>query len=124
MGQTLNLTCSCGYKKDIQVGAGLLSIKEDTIRRLFTPEELAGFDRALKSGEAGFFMHTQKIAYCKACSDLFSAPELSYGSDEQKKYVLKPCPECGGQLASRDDPGDCPKCGKVLSAEPVNVMWD
>ncbi len=124
MGQTLNLSCNCGYKKDMQIGSGLLSIREDTIRRLFDPEELDGFDKALEDGDAGFFVHTQKIGYCKACSDLFSVAELSYGPDAQKKYVLKPCPKCGGQLTTRDNPGACPKCGKELNSNKIGLMWD
>lgn len=124
MGQELRVSCRCGYKKDVQVGSGLLSIQEATIRGLFTPEELADFDKALKAGEAGLFIHTQKIAHCRVCADLFSVPELSYGPDEQKKHVIKPCPDCGGQLVSRDSAGDCPKCGSELSTAEANSLWD
>jgi len=122
MGQAHELRCSCGYNKSVYTGEGLLAINLGAIRRTFTPEELAGFEKALENG-AYDYSYGQKITLCESCNDIVNINRLQYVDSEQQYFVVGCCPQCGSDTVPLDEPISCPLCKKELTMQETG-LWD
>lgn len=122
MGKTVELSCSCGYKKTVMLGGGLLAINEGYVRGLF-PDELAEVDTTIKTGAARMFICEQRLAYCPTCKEILDTSFLRYTVDGKEKTAVKECPTCAEALQLRDEPTDCPKCGAQMQSRDSG-LWD
>lgn len=122
MGKIKELSCKCGYKKELYTGSGLMAIKEWMTRKTFTPEELRDFDDAKSKGTLKYFIIENIKAYCPLCNDIFALPTLKYKVGALDKSVSKNCPECGGKTIETEA-ATCPKCGGALE-EKAAGHWD
>jgi len=122
MGQVNELRCSCGYKKTVFIGEGLLAISLDVIRSKFTSDELAGFEKALENG-AYNYSYGQIIALCKSCNDIVNVNKLQYVDGEQQYFVVGRCLYCDSVVVPLDEPISCPLCKKELSVQ-IAGLWD
>jgi len=122
MGQTNELRCSCGYKKTVYIGEGLMAINLDVIRSKFTSEDLAGFEKALENG-AYNYSYGQKIALCETCNDIININNLQYVDGEQQYFVVGRCSQCDSTVLPLDEPINCPLCNKELNVQETG-LWD
>lgn len=123
MGQAMNLDCSCGYSTTIATGEGLMGKSIDFIRVKFTPNELAGFEKALAANSVDDYFMGQRIALCGDCKELVSATMLDYVINGREQVVFKSCPKCDKTVAPCSEPFICPKCAKELRIKLGN-LWD
>lgn len=123
MGQVMNLDCSCGYSTTAAIGEGLMGKSIDFIRVKFTPNELAGFEKALAANSVDDYVMGQRIALCGACKELVSTTVLSYVTNGREYVAFKPCPECDKPVTPCSEAFMCPKCGKELRIKHGS-LWD
>lgn len=122
MGQITELSCKCGYKKELHLGTGLMAINERMMRKTFTSEELKDFDAALKDNTLKNFNIENVRVYCPSCNDILSLPTLKYTVGALDKSIRKNCPTCGGKTIETEASG-CPKCSGTLEEKAVG-HWD
>lgn len=129
MGQRILLSCDiCGCKKEMSVGAGLLSNRPDIAASCLAPEEAAEWRRLYDGGMISSFHAEQKVYYCKHCQDLVCQLAVdAFLTDGTEKIFGNRCEKCQGQLQEMDMQARhmaCPICGKGdLSWKQVG-FWD
>ncbi|MDR2570906.1 MAG: hypothetical protein LBD23_11545 [Oscillospiraceae bacterium] len=122
MGQMFDLSCKCGYKKEVSLGEGLMAINLDFIRRIFDPDELTDFENAIANGACDYSFG-QRIAYCSSCKDIENVTVLRYVEDGNTNIVCKPCQKCDSEVTLQGELGNCPLCGTKMTMKETG-MWD
>ena len=124
MGQVYNLSCKCGYNKDVQIGEGMMGMRLEAIREVFTPEELSEFENALADGLTDYCLG-RMLAYCMDCMDIVNANVLRYAVGGLIKIIVKPCEKCKGTLFPYYSifSLSCPRCSNALSIAEAG-LWD
>jgi RNA polymerase subunit RPABC4/transcription elongation factor Spt4 len=122
MGNIYGFKCGCGYEKKARIGEGRTGMNVNTIREIFTPDELSEFENALSSGITDYSL-SKKIAFCRKCGDLVNADALRYAVGGLTKIIVKACINCNDILFPCDINVICPRCGCALLAEQEG-FWD
>lgn len=129
MGQRILISCdTCGCKKEMSVGAGLMSNNPEVIASCLPQSEAGEWRKIYDQQKVRFFNAQQKVFYCKVCNDLFCNltvdAELTDGS---KVTFGNYCTQCGGELQEVDMQAHhmvCPICRTGdLSWKQVG-LWD
>lgn len=124
MGYTVQLTCQCGYQKELKLGTGRKLPDAAYIREVFPEDKLTGFNAALQAGCLGKLFYLENtLSYCNRCKEIKEGMALHYQVNGAEKTVYASCPDCGRELELPGDAPSCPKCGRLLSAEESGV-WD
>lgn len=124
MGQIMRYRCNCGYCKELMIGGGLLSNREEAVRKSFVNNELGAFDKAKENGSLTRFFMNNTPAVCPACQELEALPVLHYWENAKGSVIQKVCPVCRGDMRLQDDSAViCPKCGKTMDVTQSG-LWD
>lgn len=126
MGEIRKYTCSCGYGKDLFVGAGLQGVNSNAVARHFSADIVEAFQERRERGEVDAFLLENGIISCPDCRELSAVPYFHYqlhGGEE--KAFLSPCPGCGKSGMEVVDPDSvvCPECGQKMEFVPIGD-WD
>lgn len=129
MGQRILLSCAaCGCKKEMSVGAGLMSRNEDVIASCLPQGEAAEWRRLYEGQKITSFRAEQKVFYCDHCKDIFCRLVVDAELADGSQIVFgNRCAQCGGELREVDLQAHhmiCPICGEGdLSWKQVG-FWD
>lgn len=125
MGEIRRYICSCGYEKEVSVGAGLSGCSIPAIKRFF-PEDTSLFLKEKEAGNVTSFLLENALASCDYCCELVTVPYFHYHlSNRQKRSFFSGCPNCKKMLFPIEDTThiSCPKCGKEMNYIEVGD-WD
>lgn len=129
MGQRILLSCeSCGCKKEMSVGAGLMSNNPDIIASCLSKEEGTEWRQLYDRQKIDSFHAQQKVFYCEDCNDLFCQLTVDTVLTDGKEIIFgDKCKKCGNKLQEVSLEAHhtiCPRC-KVgdLSWKQVG-FWD
>lgn len=129
MGQRILLSCDiCDCKKEMSVGAGLMSRNADVIASCLPAGEAEEWRKLYDGKKIAAFRAEQKVFYCGNCKDLLSRMTVNAELVDGNKIVLgNRCAQCGGELQELDLQTHhmiCPICGRGdLSWKQVG-FWD
>lgn len=129
MGQRILLSCDqCGCKKEMSVGAGLMTNNPDIIASCLDAEEAGEWQRLYGGGKIASFRAEQKVYYCEQCQDLMCQLTVNAVlTDGQEKIFGARCEKCRGPLQEMDlelHHRICPVCHRGdLSLKQVG-LWD
>lgn len=126
MGEVRKYTCSCGYSKELPIGAGMMGVNVSSIKNNFPETALEEFLKEKEAGHITDYLNQNQLGICENCQSLIVASHLAYTKqDGSKKHIINGCPECGNQFTLVNNPDDvsCPKCGKPLTYE-LTGHWD
>lgn len=100
MGQRILLSCdSCGCKKEMSVGVGLMSRNPDVIASCLDQEEAAEWRQQYNQQRISSFQAEQKVFYCGHCNDLFCRLIVDAVLTDGAKIVFgSKCEKCGNEL--------------------------
>ena len=129
MGQRILLSCDiCDCKKEMSVGAGLMSRNPDVIASCLSKAEAEEWRSLWEQKKVSSFRAEQKVFYCDQCKDLSGSlivdAELTDGSSIT---FGNQCEKCGQELQEVSLQAHhmiCPICSKGdLSWKQVG-FWD
>lgn len=126
MGEIRKYTCSCGYQKDLFVGAGLQGINISAIERFFSEDIVQPFKEQRSRDEVQSYLLENAIISCSGCKELFTVPFFHYElTDGEQKCYITPCPVCQkpGDVITSANKVPCPKCGCQMEFEATG-HWD
>lgn len=129
MGQRVLLSCdACSCKKEMSIGAGLLSNRPDIIASCLEPKEAEEWRKLYDGKSIGSFHAEQKVYYCKHCQDLVCQLTVNaLLTDGTIKIFGNRCEKCQTELREMDMQVHhmiCPICGKGdLSWKQIG-FWD
>lgn len=126
MGIVLNYHCSCGYEREICIGAGRQALRTDTLPEFFSKETLADFYQAEAAGKISSHLCENVLAFCSACNEYHDIPLFHYTfKDETSRSLFGSCPVCGRSVMrlNETDTITCPNCLKPITARQVG-HWD
>lgn len=129
MGQRILLLCdTCGCKKEMSVGAGLLSGRPDIIASCLDPKDAETWRWLYDGKKIGSFRSEQKVYYCEHCKDLVCQLTVNARlTDGTEKILGNRCEKCHNELQEIDMEAHhmiCPICGNGdLSWKQVG-FWD
>ncbi len=128
MGNIVNMSCeNCGYREDYKVGAGMLSVNADVVKKLLLEQDVAEWSRLYDSGRIRFFMWEYELAYCHNCEDVKSVVTVKLQTKDGDEIRLGcRCDKCKSKLKSftMEDDIICPKCKKSILSHNLNGIWD
>lgn len=129
MGQRILLSCDvCGCKKEMSVGAGLMSRNAEVAASCLGEEDAGEWRQLYGQGRVSFFRSKQKVFYCERCKDLVCQLVVEAELTDGSKITLGDrCQTCRGELDEVDLEMHhmiCPICKKGdLSWKQVG-LWD
>lgn len=126
MGQIRKYTCSCGHEQELPIGAGLMGVNTEHIKRSFPEDAVALFQKELDAGNVSNYINENQLGHCPHCGKLIVAPHFHYQlADGTEKHFIQTCPDCGNPFTLINDPDDvtCPKCGSKMEFEDAG-SWD
>lgn len=129
MGQRILLSCDiCGCKKEMSVGAGMMSRNPDVIASCLPKEEAEEWRKLYEHKEVESFRAEQKVFFCESCKDLFCRLSVDMELTDGSKVTLgNRCEKCGQKLEEVSLQAHhmiCPVCTKGdLSWKQVG-FWD
>ena len=100
MGQRILVSCDrCGCKKEMSVGAGLMSNNPEIIASCLNGEEAKEWRRMRSRQEIDSFRAEQKVFYCERCKDLFCRLTVDAALTDGGKVTFgNQCEKCHGEL--------------------------
>lgn len=100
MGKRILLSCDrCGCKKEMSVGAGLLSNNPDIIASCLNEKEAGEWRRLYGENKVSSYQAQQKVFYCEHCKDLFCQLTVNAGLTDGTEIIFgNRCEKCGGEL--------------------------
>lgn len=125
MGYINMYTCKCGYKKELNVGAGMNAINRNIIS-MRLPEELsAQFGREYEEGKVDTYMIDNMLSVCPKCKELKTVIHFRYRrTDGAAEEYAAPCDVCGGQVVPVDEDNvHCPRCNETMDWTQTGY-WD
>ncbi len=129
MGQRILISCDmCGCKKEMSVGAGLLSRRPDIIASCLDSKDAETWRQLYDGKKIDSFRSQQKVYYCKNCKDLVCQLTVNARlTDGTEKILGNLCEKCHNELQEIDMEAHhmiCPICGNGdLSWKQVG-FWD
>lgn len=121
MGECRLYICGCGYKKQLNTGAGLAAQDLSAIIRC-VPEEISA--RLLEDDASGFVM-VKSVISCKSCKELAAVNDLTYTVSEKTEKFVSACPICGKKAKPLENTKSisCPKCKAAMKYKRIG-FWD
>lgn len=126
MGIVLTYQCTCGYRREVCIGAGIRAMRTDILPTFFSDDELTDFYRSENSGEVTEQLCENIFAFCPACNDYHDVPFFHYTCrDGSTHFLTGACPECGNTVVrvKETDSITCPDCLKLITAVQTG-RWD
>lgn len=126
MGTVLNYQCSCGYKREACIGAGLQAIRTDILSAFFSDDELTDFRHAEANGNVTSHLCENILAFCSTCNDYHEVPFFHYTCRDGASHSLTgSCPVCGKPVirVKETDAITCPNCLEIITAKQSG-HWD
>lgn len=126
MGEIRKYTCSCGYEKDLFVGAGLQGVNINAVGNYFSEDAVNRFRELRECGEVRSYLLENAVISCTDCQELATVPYFHYElADGEEKVFLSSCPACEKLTDGIINPDSviCPKCGREMEFVPIGD-WD
>ncbi len=100
MGQRILISCdACGCKKEMSVGAGLMSNNSEVIASCLPQAEAEEWKRLCEQQKVRFFNAQQKVFYCDKCHDIFCLLTVEAELTDGSRIILgNHCTQCGEEL--------------------------
>lgn len=129
MGQRILLSCeSCGCKKEMSVGAGLMSNNPDIIASCLNKKESAEWRQLYEQQKTDTFHAQQKVFYCEHCNDLFCQLTVDAVLTDGRKVTFGDrCKKCDTKLQEVNLEAHhmaCPICKAGLLSWKQTGLWD
>lgn len=129
MGQRILAACDvCGTKKEMSVGAGLMTNNPDIIASCLNPEEAAEWKSLYSQQKVDSYRALQKVFFCDHCKDLRCQLTVSATLKDGTEVTFgDKCAKCHGalqevSLEARHQ--TCPVCGKGDLSWKQTGFWD
>lgn len=128
MGQRILLSCTqCNQKKEMFVGAGLMSNNPDVIASCLNADEAQEWTQMNHSQKIDFFQAKQKAFYCGHCNELFCQLSVDVTLKDGSEVTFgDKCQVCHSRLQEVDTQANpmCPICRSgVLNRKEIG-LWD
>lgn len=124
MGYINELSCSCGYHKELNVGTSRQIPDLSYINDKIVQEKLTEFKEALAKGSLGKLFYIENVmSYCNKCNEIKEGRVLHYQVGHQEKSIRDLCHTCGNELEPVNDEPLCPDCGNTLNVT-MTGLWD
>lgn len=129
MGQRILAACNvCGIKKEMSVGAGLMTNNPDIIASCLDTEEAAEWRSLYSQKKIDSFRAAQKVFYCDHCRDLCCQLTVNAILKDGKEVIFgDKCVKCHGKLQEVSLTAHhqiCPVCGKGDLSWKQTGFWD
>lgn len=128
MGEIIHLSCEkCDFKKQLRIGAGMLSIRAFVVEENLLDEDLQDWKRLQEQDKIGFFSWQYDLAYCDSCHDFQSIFDVNIKTKEDEQIRLGGrCDTCHKQLQPlpKGVAITCPRCGNTDVRKMRVGMWD
>lgn len=125
MGDVRKYNCTCGYSKELNVGAGLAAFNLRLINKTF-PEACEKLKALINDKQDTDYWMDNAIISCPSCKDLMTISRLTINtkSNGSRIYLNNKCNICGCDISViNENDVKCPKCGKNMAFE-ITGNWD
>ena len=129
MGQRILTACDvCGIKKEMSVGAGLMTNNPDMIASCLNGEEAEAWKSLYSQRKVESFRASQKVFCCDHCRDLRCQLTVSATLTDGTEVTFgDKCAKCHGELQEVSLAAQhqiCPVCGKGDLSWRQTGFWD
>lgn len=129
MGQRILLSCDrCNCKKEMSVGAGLMTRRPDIIAGCLDPKEAEEWRKLYDANRISSYQSEQKPYYCAHCRELVCQLTVDAALTDGSKVVFgSKCNTCRNDLQEislETQQTECPVCGNGKLSWQQTGLWD